>query len=205
MTAEPRVDPAVVVRPIRPTDHGRVGRIVVEAYDAVGRFNDEYRDFLADPDKWVPGSTTTYVTEVGGEVVGAVAFVLPGDEEFEDLRPPAGDCGFRFLAVAPPAQGSGAGAALVDRVITDARERGCHRMIIHSMAFMTAAHGLYERRGFVRRPDLDVRFPSGIGYAFALDLTDEAPERFPEPGPVPDDPPWFEDLWAREDDDPTPC
>lgn len=200
-----RPDPAVQVRPVRPEEHPRVGRIVVEAYDAVGRFNDEYRDFLADPDNWVPGSTATYVAEVRGEVVGAVAFVLPGDEEFEDLRPPAGDCGFRFLAVTPEAQGSGAGAALVDRVITEAGERGCHRMIIHSMAFMTEAHGLYQRRGFVRRPDLDVRFPSGVGYAFSLDLTDDAGDRFAAPGPVPDEPPWYEEIWVREQEDPPVC
>lgn len=205
MTAQPRRDRAVQVRPIRPAEHAQVGQIVVGAYDTVGRFDDEYRDFLADPDKWVPGSTTTYVAEMDGEVVGAVAFVLPGDEEFEDLRPPAGDCGFRFLAVAPEAQGSGAGAALVDRVIAEAHDRGCHRMIIHSMAFMTGAHELYHRRGFTRRPDLDVRFPSGIGYAFSLDLTDQAAERFATPGPVPDEPPWYEEIWVRGDDDPSVC
>ena len=205
MSPDPRPAPAVDVRPIRPEDHEVVGRVVLEAYDAVGPFDDRYRTFLADPDQWVPGSTTVYVAELEEEVVGAVAFVLPGDAEFEDLRPPAGDCGFRFLAVAPSAQGSGAGAALVDRVISDARRRGCHRMIIHSMAFMTGAHELYRRRGFVRRRDLDVRFPSGIGYAFSLDLTPEAPGRFAAPGPVPDEPPWYEEIWAREEDDPAVC
>lgn len=207
MTAEPRPrpGPTVAVRPIRPADRGRVGGIVLAAYDAVGPFDEPYRVFLADPGNWVPGSTTTYVAELDGEVVGAVAFVLPGDAEFENLRPPAGDCGFRFLAVAPEAQGSGAGAELVDRVIEDARARGCHRMLIHSMAFMTAAHRLYERRGFVRRPDLDVTFPSGIGYAFSLDLTEEASSRFPPPGPVPDEPPWYEELWIQDEDDPPVC
>lgn len=202
MTAEPHRDPTVPTRPIRPEEHLRVGRIVIEAYDAIGRFNDEYRDFLADPGNWVPGSTTTYVAEVDGEVVGAVAFVLPGDKEFEDLRRPAGDCGFRFLAVTPEAQGSGAGGALVNRVIAEARDRGCHRMIIHSMAFMTAAHGLYERRGFVRRPDLDARFPSGVGFAFALDLADEAEQRFGPPGPVPPEPPWYETIWKERGEEP---
>lgn len=192
----------VRVRPIRPADHAVVGQLVLEAYDAVGPFNDEYRDFLADPAEWVPGSTESYVAEQDGEVVGAVAFVLPGDAEFEDLEPPAGDCGFRFLAVDPRAQGRGAGAALVDRVIEEARDRGCHRMLIHSMAFMTGAHALYERRGFTRRPDLDVRFPSGIGFAFSLDLTDEAEQRFGPPGPVPPEPPWYEEVWKGRGEEP---
>lgn len=202
---EPRPVPDLQVREIRPEDHETVGRIVLAAYDAVGPFDDQYRDFLVDPDNWVPGATTTYVAEVDGQVVGAVAFVLPGDEEFEDLEPPAGDCGFRFLAVSPSAQGRGAGGALVDRVVADARGRGCHRMVIHSMIFMTGAHQLYLGRGFVRRPDLDVTFPSGIGYAFCLDLTEEAPHRFAPPGPVPDEPPWYETIWKRDDEDPPVC
>ncbi len=39
---------------------------------------------------------------------------------------------------------------------------------------------MYLRRGFVRRPDLDVVFPgeNGVGWIFTLDLTDEAQDRF---------------------------
>jgi poly-gamma-glutamate capsule biosynthesis protein CapA/YwtB (metallophosphatase superfamily) len=44
--------------------------------------------------------------------------------------------------------------------------RDAHRLVIISMHWMTRAHRLYERRyGFVRRPDLDVRFPSGVGWS----------------------------------------
>lgn len=192
------------LRTIRPDDYPRVGRLLLAAYDDAGPFDDAYRDFLRDPDRWVPGTTETFVAEHAGTVVGVVGFVLPGDAEFETVRPPAGDAGFRFLAVDLEARGLGAGAALTQRCITEATARGCHRMVIHSMAFMTAAHALYLRLGFVRRPDLDVRFPSGIGIAFARDLTADAPAHFPAPGPVPDQPPWYEQVMAFDDAPATP-
>lgn len=185
------------VRPIRPDDHHRVGALLLASYDAVGPFDDRYRGFLADPDRWVPGSTDVLVAvDDGDRPIGCIALVLPGDEEFEGIDPPAGDAGFRFLAVAPEAQGSGAGRALVDAVIARAREHGCRRIAIHTMAFMTAAHRLYADMGFVHRRDLDVVFPSGVGYGMTFDLVDDADDHFAPPGPVPDEPPWFEDAWG---------
>lgn len=193
------------IRPIRPDDHTRVGALVVDAYDAVGRFDDPYRSFLGDPARWVPGCTEVLVaTDDGDRPVGVVAFVLPGDEEFEGITPPAGDSGFRFLAVDPAVQGSGAGGALVDAVVERSRARGCRRIAIHTMAFMTGAHALYARRGFVHRRDLDVVFPAGVGYGMTLDLTPDAAEHFAPPGPVPDEPPWFEDAWGRTDPEGSP-
>lgn len=196
------------VRVARPDDLHAVGELLLAAYDAVGRFDDPYRGFLADPARWVDGTTATLVAvDVRDEPIGCVAFVRPGDEQFEPIRPVAGDAGFRFLAVAPHAQGSGAGRALVQACIDRARTAGARRMVIHSMAFMTAAHRLYERLGFVHRPDLDVIFPGGLGHGFTLDLVDDAGAHFPPPGPVPDDPPWFEDAWGLPRGDPSdaPC
>lgn len=185
------------VRPIRPDDHARVGVLLVTSYDAVGAFDDGYRSFLADPDRWVPGCTQVLAAVDRDDVpIGCVALVLPGDEEFEGITPPAGDAGFRFLAVAPDAQGAGAGGALLDAVVERARARGCRRLAIHTMAFMTDAHALYASRGFVHRRDLDVVFPAGLGYGMTLDLVEDAADHFAVPGPVPDDPPWFEDAWG---------
>lgn len=192
-------------RPIRPADHAAVGALLVAAYDAVGPFDERYRQFLGDPARWVDGATAVWVTtDDADRPTGVVAFVLPGDREFEGARPYPGDAGFRFLAVAPAAQGTGAGAALLDRCIAEATARGCRRLAIHSMTFMTAAHALYLARGFERRPDLDVTFPSGVGIAFTKDLTPDAADHFPPPGPVPAEPPWFEDVWTEEADA-SPC
>lgn len=186
----------LVIREIREEDHEAVGDLIVRAYDQVGTFTDDYRSFLRAPEEWVEGVTDVFVcvTETTREVVGAVAFTLPGDPHFERFDPPVADAGFRFLAVDPETQGRGAGRALVARCVRAAEDHGCSRMVIHSMEFMSRAHRLYRRMGFSRRPDLDVRFPAGTAYAFALDLAADASERFPEPGPVPDEPPWYEDV-----------
>ena len=193
------------IRPMRPDDHDRVGRLLVDAYDAVGRFDDGYRGFLRDPAQWAAGCTEALVAIDGDDrPIGCVGFVLPGDEEFEGIDPPAGDAGFRFLAVAPDAQGSGAGAALVDAVIDLARAHGCRRIAIHTMAFMTGAHRLYAAKGFVHRHDLDVVFPAGLGYAMTRDLAPDASEHFAPPGPVPDEAPWFEDAWGLTDEPSSP-
>lgn len=194
------------LRPIRPSDHPRVGALLVAAYDRVGAFDDRYRDFLADPSLWVPGCSEVLVAvDADDDPIGCIAFVLPGDAEFEGTTPPAGDAGFRFLAVAPEAQGTGAGAALVDAVVARARARGCRRIAIHTMAFMTRAHELYAARGFQHRRDLDVVFPTGLGYGMTLDLTGDADEHFPRPGPVPDTPPWFEDAWGHDPEGSPTC
>lgn len=192
----------VTVRPIRSDEYDEVGRLLLAAYDGAGPFDEHYRAFLRNPAEWVDGATAVWVgADEHDRPLGVVAFVLPGDAEFEGMNPPPGDCGFRFLAVSPDAQGKGAGGALVDQCIQEATRRGCRRLVIHSMSFMTAAHALYHRRGFVRRPDLDVVFPSGVGVAFHRDLTPDAAAHFPPPGPAPDEPPWYEDAWSAK----TPC
>lgn len=188
------------VRGLRPEEHAHVGALLVASYDAVGTFDDRYRNFLADPGQWAPGCTEALVAvDEDDRPIGCIGFVLPGDDEFEGIDPPAGDAGFRFLAVAPEAQGRGAGAALVRAVVDRSRERGCRRIAIHTMAFMTAAHRLYEDLGFVHRPDLDVVFPAGLGLCMTLDLVPDAADHFAPPGPVPEEVPWFEDAWGMDE------
>jgi GNAT superfamily N-acetyltransferase len=186
----------VTIRPMTPADAEAVGRLTLAGYDAYGRIEGPYRDYLADPVRRLAGSTAAFVAVLDGQLVGTVTYVLPGDEEWEGRAVPEGDCGFRVLVVDPAAEGRGVGRRLVERCLELARADGRHRVVITSMAWMTRAHQLYERLGFVRRPDLDVEFPGGVGVVFTLDLTVEAADRFPPPGPVPDRPPWYEDAWA---------
>lgn len=195
----------ISIRPLDPSDPDevrRVGEITLAAYDASGgRITGEYRDWMADPSKRVELATAVLVAvdDASGNLLGTVTFVLPGDGEFEHPVD-EGDAGFRMLAVAPEAQGRGVGDLLIDECIRRARAAGAHRVVITSMRYMTRAHGMYLRRGFVRRADLDVVFPGedAIGFVFTLDLTDEAEERFGPVGP-PRVPVWYEDAWGIRD------
>lgn len=198
MTA-PRSDRRVLVRELRPHEADEVGRLTLASYDAYGRIDGPYRDYLADPIRRASEATAVLVAELDGRVVGTVTFVLPGDGAWEGPPEPAGDAAFRVLAVDPSAEGLGAGRQLVAACIERARQHGCHRIVISSMVWMGRAHQLYRSLGFEHRPDLDVRFPAGPGVVFTLDLTDDAPSRFPPPGPVPAEPPWYADVWQLED------
>ncbi|MFO7777442.1 MAG: GNAT family N-acetyltransferase [Nitriliruptoraceae bacterium] len=201
MSALPHLDPSapqerVRVRSLRPEDAARVGQLTLAGYDRYGRIEGPYRDHLADPLQRIDGCTALLVAELDGEVVGTVTFVLPGDREWEGRAEPQGDASFRMLAVAPTAEGHGVGRALVAACIGLARGQGCRRLVIVTMAWMGRAQRMYARLGFRRRPDLDVRFPSGDGYVLTLDLTPDAHQHFPLPGPTPDPLPWFTEVWA---------
>jgi GNAT superfamily N-acetyltransferase len=121
----------------------------------------------------------TYVAELDGRVVGSVAFypdvVLEGWSNLPD-----GWAGFRALAVDPAARGAGIGRALVEHCIRRAREVEAPVLGIHTIDLLTDAMRLYERLGFVRCPEYDLRaadvFPAEgsddmTGPAFRLDLS----------------------------------
>lgn len=187
----------VVVRDLHDHEAAAVGALTLQAYDRYGTITGPYRASLADPRVRLAGCSAVLVaaTRDGDEPVGTVTYVTPDDAEWEHPAPPPGDAGFRVLAVRPDQEGRGVGAALVEACLHRARAEGRHRLLLTTMEWMHRAHRLYEDRfGFVRRPDLDKRYPSGIGHVYALDLTPQAPSRFPPPGPVPVEPPWFLDV-----------
>ena len=41
--------------------------------------------------------------------------------------------------------------------------------------------------------------------AHAFDLQPDAGDHFPAPGPVPSEPPWFEDVWVEDPHDASHC
>jgi GNAT superfamily N-acetyltransferase len=163
----------VIVRPVEPAEHDELGAITVAAYRAVPGYvgEPEYETELRDVGARAGAVDTAVLAAVAdGRVVGGVTYVgstASPQAEFDD--PDA--AGFRMLAVDPGAQGTGAGAALVAAVVDRARAEGRRRIIIHSTRWMTTAHGLYMRRGFTRRPDLDWTPVPGIElWGFVLEL-----------------------------------
>jgi GNAT superfamily N-acetyltransferase len=181
----------ITVRPVAKREHEAVGHIVLAAYDGVGRIVGPYRDELADTGgRHGPGSPVLVaVDDDTDDVLGTVTVVMADSAHFEHAG--HGDGGMRMLAVAPSAQGRGVGTRLVDAALEQGRSAGWRRAVLTSMPWMHAAHGMYMRRGFVRRPDLDVTFPSGVGLTFQLDLTEHAGRAFAPVGPVPVTPPVF--------------
>ena len=156
------------VRPVRPDEHEMTRRNAPEERDS-----DEYRTALTDVASRLGDDTVVLVAVDGGEVVGSVTVVGGDSEHFE--HPRHGDGGFRMLAVAPSAQGRGVGRALLDAAVAHARAEGWRRLAITTMGWMASAQAMYETAGFVRRADLDVRYASGVGLGYVLDLTDEPP------------------------------
>jgi len=127
------------------------------------------------------------VADHDGRIVGTIAF-------YPDVRLegwsnlPAGWAGFRALAVAPRRRGTGIGQALVRRCIQRTREIGAETLGIHTISLLTDAVSLYQRLGFVRCPEFDLRaadvFPSDnadetVGLAFRRDV--EPPEQATSP------------------------
>jgi ribosomal protein S18 acetylase RimI-like enzyme len=60
-----------------------------------------------------------------------------------------------MLGVRPDARGRGIGELLVRAAMTQGVADGAGRMVLSTQPEMLAAHRLYERLGFTRRPDLD--------------------------------------------------
>jgi len=171
------------VRRAEPSDYEEAARITLAAYLGVAGTDElgDYRDELLD----VAGRAREGVVLVAeadeGSVVGTVTFVPgPGSSlsEFEDDDA----CGIRMLAVAPEAQGHGAGHELTVACIELGRELGRRRVMLHSTEAMRIARAMYERLGFLRVPDRDVSFELDgrdepfvlLAYELELDVTERA-------------------------------
>jgi GNAT superfamily N-acetyltransferase len=80
-----------------------------------------------------------WVAERDGQVVGTVSAVPRGGELY-----------IRSMAVRPAARGEGIAARLLQAVESFATARQCHRLVLTTTPFLTAALQLYEREGFRR-------------------------------------------------------
>lgn len=144
-----------VVRPLVPGEEAEVARITVAAYTAEGYLlaDDPYAAELADVASRAQGAEL-WVAELDGKVVGSVTWCPPGSA-YRELATADDQAEFRMLAVDPAVRRRGVARVLVDACLARARVDGAREVVLCSMPDMTAAHGLYERLGFVRAPELD--------------------------------------------------
>lgn len=154
-----------------PDEFDEVGRVLQSAFTTGCWVTPTYNERLA---AIADRSVTAHVWVVadGEGVLGAVLTPKP-----QYLRDPAFT--FNILGVGPRGRGLRLGERLVEHSIALAKAFGYDGVEIRSSPQMTAAHALYYRYGFVRRPDWETAVvDSGQRlYAFSYRVDD------PDPGP----------------------
>jgi ribosomal protein S18 acetylase RimI-like enzyme len=162
-----------LIRPVRPEEYEALGELTVAAYrslpDVMGH-QDAYDRQLRDVARRAATSCVLVAVGPEGELLGGVTYVRgPDDPYSEELT--EGEAGMRMLAVDPSRQGQGIGRALTQACLDRAREAGRERLVLHTGGWMPAAIRLYEKLGFVRKPQIDFAPAPGIdliAYSFNL-------------------------------------
>ena len=145
------------VRRIRPDEYREAGRVTRAAYDEFVEPADSdwggYLNEIAD----VAGRAGKVLVLVAAEdrrVLGSASLETEeagiGDDPIEP-----GAANIRMLGVDPDARGRGAGRALLEACIAEARRQGKHAVTLHTTEDMHAALALYASAGFVRDPARD--------------------------------------------------
>ncbi len=144
------------------------------AYDALGVLEGEEQSYIPElravARRAREAVVLAAVDDGTGELLGCVTYVPGPESPWAEMLEPD-EAGIRMLAVAPGAQGRGAGTALATACVERARADGKRRLCLHSLPAMVGAQRIYARLGFVRDPARDWQFaPDGQLTAFALEL-----------------------------------
>ena len=155
---------ALEIRLGREEEFAAIGALTVAAYERLrddapmGDYETQLRDVASRAE-----DSVVLVAVQGGALLGSVTYVPDAGCAMSEFDDPEG-AGIRMLAVDPDLQGRGAGRALTEACIARARSEGRRRVFLHSTGPMLVARGMYERMGFVRRPELD-EFYGGPPYS----------------------------------------
>ena len=165
------------VRLARPDEYEAIGELTVAAYWAVNPDTEAaLRDLTAyEPELRAVAARAEHAevlvaADGDGPVLGAVTFVPDPASALAEFDEPD-TASIRMLAVAPGAQRRGVGEALARGCVARAEAAGRAAVLLHSTEWMTIAHRLYQRMGFVRAAGLDWQVaPDFRLLAFRLDL-----------------------------------
>ncbi len=141
------MDTALTLRPAAAGDAAALSRVIREVmteYGAAGPGTSLHDPEVLDmPRAYAVERSCYFVVMEGSRVLGGagVAPLASGDGATAELRK---------MYLLPDARGRGAGAALLEVCIAEARAFGFERMYLETLGHMTAAHRLYEAFGFVR-------------------------------------------------------
>ena len=165
----------MIVRPVREAEYEALADLTVAAYRAIPEAPHEATDGYEDELRGVArrvdvGAEVVVAVMDDGVLAGGVTYVPDHTNELAEFDDPAA-AGIRMLAVDPRVQRSGAGTALTDWCVDRARTTGRTRIILHTIKWMTTAHRIYERAGFVRTAELDWEpVPGFLLMAFVKEL-----------------------------------
>lgn len=149
------------VRRALPAELDAVAALTYDAYASAGFVtrDDPYAVVLRDTATRARDAELMVAVD-GQQLLGTVTYAAEGSRLQEIAR--RREAEFRMLAVAPAAAGRGVGRALVEWVIEASRRDGHVAVVCSSRPAMHAAHRIYERAGFVRRPERDWSPAEGI-------------------------------------------
>lgn len=96
-----------------------------------------------------------FVAVIDEQIVGSVVLFPPFIQAYDWTDTTQAYPEIRMLAVDPIARGKGVGRALINHCINVSKEKGAHKIGLHTGVYMQHAQLLYTALGFVRVPERD--------------------------------------------------
>jgi ribosomal protein S18 acetylase RimI-like enzyme len=146
-------DEEPTLRDYRETDAAALSRLALAAFE---EFQSAYSDWAAmsasiSQMPSLAAAGVLIIAEAGGGLLGAVAYVGPGQPKvpfFDPQRPI-----IRMLVVDPAARRRGVGHTLMEECCRRARRDGSQVLALHTSPIMIAALAMYRKMGFMFQRD----------------------------------------------------